>query len=737
MADINKRANIKININDKEARKRLDFLNRRADRLLNHLRSVSKILNKSGQQALPSSRGIVLSSAGDVPMVPERGLTTTSLGGASRQPLIKNITAESKAYETRGNQFLKMRRDSRRASTLIQKDAKTIKDAYVNAFGRAGNSAKNLSNVVKKNTKKMKTDVEKNTGDIRGAFEMAFSMHILQMYAMPIVRRFNGMLRETLMTFGEFDRKFADYVAKSREYGKWMTKPDFYDAAVGQSYAVTDLAVAAERFAASGIDVTKNQQALTDVMQVARIANINYNTAANGVIRTLQAFHLTIDKSTAITDTMTAAANASTAELQDMVKWFEYAAQGAYTAGLEMQDLSAYLGILSTSGLPNTGTAARQMFLQFQKIAVQKRFAERFGFTDEDFYDLDKVIGQLRDYVQASENQKKASIEVTRLIGGKVTAQQALTGLLIAEPELWNSVTSAVKRSGETQKLYAEVTQNVGHAMDRIRNSIELLKVQFGEMFKYIIIPIDKTLKLVTQLITAIPTGLKVLLGIFLSLGVVVLNVGMVFMTLAGAASVAVGVTKLLNDKVNEGALGFASFGGSITNLTHALIRYATAGSAAAGTTQKVTGTMNVGAVSSKKYAASMSMASKAMYGIMGMMAGWMVAESVLQKGMIDEAHILAVLTSAWVGYSAAKMGGLTPVASVLGVVAGGTTFAALEARIADVEMEQRVGRLASITGAATSADRGNQVFNIEKGYFTKEPEDDFTIDLEDEVYWR
>ena len=117
------------------------------------------------------------------------------------------------------------------------------------------------------------TEVSK---DARSLIQTGFGLHIVQMYFLPILYAFEQISAKMISTYSEFDKMFTDYMVKSEEYGEWLSQSDFYKGSVGQTYGITDAASAAERFAASGVDVAKSQQALTSVMQVATVAQMDY-----------------------------------------------------------------------------------------------------------------------------------------------------------------------------------------------------------------------------------------------------------------------------------------------------------------------------------------------------------------------------------------------------------------------------------------------------------------------------
>ena len=345
------------------------------------------------------------------------------------------------------------------------------------------------------------------------AIKQAFSLHIVQMYVQPFVQAVNQLLRTTLTTFAEFDRYYADYMAKSADFANVVSREEIFKDAVSQVYSINNMADAMERFSASGIDLTQNQQALTDVLHLSVTAAITYDDAANTVIKTQEAFQLSINDSTMIVDALTNSANASTAELKDLTEWFGYASGMSHEAGINVQQLAAYLGILSSMGMKSAGTAFRQMLVQMTDTNVRDKLNAVFG-QDFDYMDMDQTILRMRAYVQTSSNQAEVIQRISGALGGKVNAREALARLLTADDQTWNRIMTATERSGTAAQLFEDMTDNAAASMDKIKNNITLILAQIGQVFAPILEGIVWITGGFAQLMNATPKFIKQLMGL-------------------------------------------------------------------------------------------------------------------------------------------------------------------------------------------------------------------------------
>ena len=610
---------------------------------------------------------------------------------------IKNLLSDKNLGRTE-------KRDKIATELFKSKEYKSIDSAKIGAtnvmYSQRLSSARKFWNklhgIAVKSTKKTESEIKETNKNIREHFETGFSMHILQIYAAPAIRAVNAALKQTITTFAEFDKVYTDFIVKSEEFGDVMSRTELYALSVGEVFSATDFAQAAERFAASGIDVTQNTDALRKSLELASIANIDYNESSNVLIKTMQAYHIPLSEAARITDTMVGVANASTAELKDLSSWFGYAANSAYIAGTTVEEFSTILGVLSSTGMKNVGAATRQLFTQFQKEAVRDNFRGMFGLdVDEDFRDMDEVIKKLRAYTQASGDLKGVSREIAVAIGGKVTAQNALNNLLGAEESLWQSVSAASMKAGTTAELYTKITDNAWHSLERIKNSLELVMIQFGEMFAPILKVVSAGLEMFVKSLIAVPSIIKSTFGVIVltaaaALGAIVTAA----LAFTGAISIVTGATQLLTIRTEQASATNARARDVWVNLTTAIWNYNVALFSTHKTQATSTKLTENQTRANVTLSTSLKTAQVMAYGFMGAMIGFGIQASATAKHMFAEARLVNLLTSAWIGYHAAKFGG--PLAPFIAVSAAGASLAYGESQIHRAEiaygMERRAG---------------------------------------------
>lgn len=491
------------------------------------------------------------------------------------------------------------------------------------------------------------------------AIKQAFSLHIIQMYIQPFVNALNRLLRTTLTTFAEFDKYYADYLGKSADFADVVSKGEIYAGAVNKVYSINNMADAMERFAASGIDLTQNQQALTDVLHLSVTAAISYDEAANSVIKTQEAFQLTVNDSTMIVDALTNSANASTAELKDLTEWFGYASGMSHEAGINVQQLAAYLGILSSMGMKSAGTAFRQMLVQMTDENVRQKLQAAFG-QEFDFLNMDETLLRMRAYVQTSSNQAEVIQRISSALGGKVNARESLARLLTADEQTWNRIMQATERSGTAAELFDTMTDNASASLDKIKNNMTLILAQLGEIFAPILDVIVYITGGIAKLITIMPSFAKGLIGIGIGIAGI-FAVGMTFfVSMVGLYYMVAAANQMFANESLKAAFSVKQLYVNMKQLSMGLIQHITLTNSATAANQRLGQAMKLNVRMSKNMKLSMAAG-------IGMMVAYMGQQYAMEQQSYGLATALNMVSSALTGIMIG-----TAVGGPLGAILGG-----------------------------------------------------------------
>ncbi len=528
-------------------------------------------------------------------------------------------------------------------------------------------------------SKRMRTD----------SIKQAFSLHIIQMYVQPFVNALNQLLRTTLTTFAEFDRYYADYLAKSMDFQDKVGRSEIFAGGINQVYSISNMADAMERFSASGIDLTKNQQALTDVLQLSVTAGISYDDAANSVIKTQEAFQLSINDSTMIVDALTNAANASTAELKDLSEWFGYASGMSHEAGINVQQLAAYLGILSSMGMKSAGTAFRQMLVQLTQENVRGKLEAAFG-QEFDFLNMDETLASMREYVQTSSNQAETIQKISSALGGKVNAREALTRLLTADEETWNRIMGATERSGTAAALFDSMTDNAAGNLDKVKNNITIILTQIGQVFS----PLLKVLATVTgwaaTFINTMPTFSKYMIGGLTLLAGAVAMIMTLLVSLVGLFYMSYAANAMFEKGALKSSFSIKILTSNMLQLSSAIVGHISLTNQAAASQQRLSSSIGLSNVMTRNM--KMGMLS----GI-GAMASYMGYQYALEEQSYNLARALSALGAAFTGLMiGTAIGG--PLGAIVGLLAGAGIGYSQQKSISRAEQDSTISKRNAMT---------------------------------------
>lgn len=562
----------------------------------------------------------------------------------------------------------------------IQVNAKKTTDKAIESYHKAHTKTIN--------------DIERHATNARktiwmDAVKQAFSLHIIQMYVQPFVRALNQLLRTTLTQFAEFDRYYADYLAKSMDFENVVSRGEIFAGGINQVYSISNMADAMERFSASGIDLTKNQQALTDVLQLSVTAGISYDEAANSVIKTQEAFQLSIHDSTMIVDALTNSANASTAELKDLSEWFGYASGMSHEAGINVQQLAAYLGILSSMGMKSAGTAFRQMLVQLTQENVRAKLEAAFG-QEFNFLNMDETLASMREYVQASSNQAETIQKISSALGGKVNAREALARLLTADEETWNRIMGATERSGTAAALFDSMTDNAAGNLDKVKNNITIILTQIGQVFS----PLLKVLATVTgwaaTFINTMPTFSKYMIGGLTLLAGAVAMIMTLLVSLVGLFYMSYAANAMFEKGTLKSAFSIKLLTSNMLQLSSAIVGHISLTNQAAASQQRLSSSIGLSNVMTRNM--KMGMLSG-----MGAMAAYMGYQYALEEQSYNLARALSAVSAAATGLMiGASIGG--PLGAIVGLLAGAGIGYSQQKSISRAEQDSIISKRNAMT---------------------------------------
>ena len=358
--------------------------------------------------------------------------------------------------------------------------------ASVNSFGNAikGTSANSIS-------------------ASRHFFQLAFSAHIIGIQVAIATSALAALSGVMIKTFAEFDKAYHSYLAKIDDMSKAISQARIWDLARDQVYGAADLAAVAERYAASGINVADSTSSMIAAARLAIIAEDDLAKTTQGLITILQAYGMNISEVSYLTDILVNAADASTAEVKDMTRWFGQAAAVSKVAGIEIEKLALLLGILSSTGIQEAGIYLRSLLKDVQQMKKARILAEAFSIEP------DLIVGDFEKFIEAARKRLKEIPYEMRIpwlreiiIRSKLDqrAQVALISLLTAQDALITKIEGDLKKVGAAEEKYDIYTQSLSGTLEILNSNLQ----QISEIIGKSLVPVLNVLNDAVQFATGL-----------------------------------------------------------------------------------------------------------------------------------------------------------------------------------------------------------------------------------------
>ncbi|WP_311355021.1 phage tail tape measure protein [Corynebacterium pyruviciproducens] len=280
----------------------------------------------------------------------------------------------------------------------------------------------------------------------------------------------------------EFDSQMNTMRAVSQATGEQIQAVAERARQLGNDTSLTatsaaDAAAAMTELAKGGFSVDEAMSAAKGTLQLASAAQTDAATAATIQSQALQAFSLSADDASRVSDILAGAANASSAEIGDVAQALQQSGTVASQFGVSIEDTSTAIAMFANAGITGSdaGTLLKTSLLALtdQGKPAQQAIKE-LGLTVYDaqgkFVGLPALMGQLQ---KASESMTPEMYQAatTTLFGSDaarmagVAAQQGAAG--------FDELKQAVTRQGQAAEVAAAQTEGMPGALERLQNTID------------------------------------------------------------------------------------------------------------------------------------------------------------------------------------------------------------------------------------------------------------------------
>lgn len=250
--------------------------------------------------------------------------------------------------------------------------------------------------------------------------------------------------------------------------------------------SAADAAMAMTELAKGGLSVKESMAAARGALQLAAAAETDNATAAMIVADTLNAFGLAGKDATRVVDLLAAAANASTASIDDMAQGLKQSSAVAKQAGVPVDQTTAALARLANAGIKGSdaGTSFKTMLMRLMAPAgAGAKKIKELGLELRDQEGRLKPLPALADEFtsklkQMTPAQRDAALAAIFGSDAIRAANVLLTKGGAAQDEMREKVT----KQGAAQELAAAKMKGFNGAVDGFTSTIETLAITLGGM---------------------------------------------------------------------------------------------------------------------------------------------------------------------------------------------------------------------------------------------------------------
>lgn len=230
-------------------------------------------------------------------------------------------------------------------------------------------------------------------------------------------------------------------------------------------------------------------------IDLASASTLDMAGAADFSIEIMSAYKNALEEGADVTqfaadsmDLIVRAADASTAEVEDLTWALRYSAPAAAQSGISIGELTTGLAMLADMGIKGSaaGTQLRNIILSLKNPT--KKAA---GMMDElrvSMYDLDTGAARplqdvLIDLKTATEGMTDAQRD--NALGSLVSKANlgALMSLVEGSDDGWNTMTTNIANAAGVQEYAAVKAASLGGLLEALEGTIETLSIQLGDVF--------------------------------------------------------------------------------------------------------------------------------------------------------------------------------------------------------------------------------------------------------------
>lgn len=361
-------------------------------------------------------------------------------------------------------------------------------------FQRASAEVATLTNTVEQGKAKLQS-IDNTINKMQGISN--FINRYVGLYA--IVRKVTQAIRNAMTNIKDIDKAITSIavVTNMSQQDLWGKIGEYTQMAQQYGVATKDVYTVSQIFYQQGLQTSQVMQMTTESLKMAKIAGIDYSTAANAMTVAVRAFKMEMSEAQQVTDTYSALAAKFAVSSSEIANAMEKTASSAASVGMSLQSTSAFISVMEQTtreSAQNIGSALKSIISRYgeMKASPEKLLnveGEEVAFNKVDtalssigisikdasgqFRDFDDVIMELASKWNSLDNNTQRYI-ATIMAGNR---QQSRFIALVSN---YDELNRAMNTANNAEN--ASIVQ-VAKTMDSLESKSNQLKNAFSQLY--------------------------------------------------------------------------------------------------------------------------------------------------------------------------------------------------------------------------------------------------------------
>ena len=372
--------------------------------------------------------------------------------------------------------------------------AATSSPQIAGLFQKAAGEIATLTNAVEQGKQKL-ASIDNAINKMQGISN--FVNRYVGLYA--IVRKVTQAVRNAMANIKDIDKAITSIavVTNMSQEDLWSKIGEYTAMAQQYGVATKDVYTVSQIFYQQGLQTSQVMQMTTESLKMAKIAGIDYSTAANAMTVAVRAFKLEMSEAQSVTDTYSALAAKFAVSSSEIANAMEKTASSAASVGMSLESTSAFISVMEQTtreSAQNIGSALKSIISRYgeMKASPEKLLnveGEEVAFNKVDtalasigisikdasgqFRDFDDVIMELAAKWDSLDNNTQRYI-ATIMAGNR---QQSRFIALVSNYDELNRAMNVANNSEN-----ASIVQ-VAKTMDSLESKANQLKNAFSQIY--------------------------------------------------------------------------------------------------------------------------------------------------------------------------------------------------------------------------------------------------------------